>query len=141
MHYPCFTTLLILWIPLFDCSISRFHFKKQRQNSTHKFSQFIYNAQVTTSAKTYDNFSEIKHGNPQSNEFRKKTLDLIKQIGDLIEAYPANNSEHLTLKLWRKFSLKTTLHYSPSQFRKWVWKPCNILLIKCSLLSHYWNKL
>ena len=60
-------------------------------------SQSVSCAQVTSSAKVYENISENEHKIAQSTEFEKK-FDLIKQIQKIIHHAEFSFLNYLTLK-------------------------------------------
>ena len=82
----------------------------QNWHNTNTNSQSVFHAQVTSSAKVYENISEFQHANAQSIAFQE-TFDLIEQTEELIEPYRAKTSEVPDKKI-----LKEVLHRNHATF-------------------------
>ena len=74
---------------------------KQYQHHANRSFQSLSYAQVTSSAKVYDNNSETENVTDQSNELQF-LFDLFKEIEDIIEPYRANISELSDLEYLKK---------------------------------------
>ena len=79
-----------LLIPFLTAQSAAFLSKKQYRHNTKTNSQSVSYAEVTASAKVFENISETEHVNAQPTDFQK-TLDLIEQIEELIEPYRVKN--------------------------------------------------
>ena len=84
-HYSC-SELLFL-----TAESGAFISTKQERQNTNTNPQSVSNAQVTSSAKVFKNNFENDQVIDQLTDFQK-TLDLFKQIEELIEPYRDNNS-------------------------------------------------
>ena len=138
LRYSWFTTVFIFWTFLSGSSISRFFSKKHYRHNINTNSQPVSYVQINSSAKVQKKFSEVEHINDQLTEFQKNLI-LANKNNQLNHA-ELKNLNYLTLNFWRKVFMNITLHFSPVLICNWVWKPCNTLLMKYNLLSHYPNK-
>ena len=75
--------------------------EKQFRHNANPNTQSVSYAQVTSSAKVYENNSEIDHVTAQSIEFHK-TFDPIKQTEKMVRPYQATNFELIDIEFVKK---------------------------------------